>query len=339
MSDYTKIRETLKAEQDKGSFIFLPSPIMNQADSFYMPVIETVKLREDEIYEAQKKFRIQYNGLLRLSCAAAFEWSAIDTCRTDNRADKVYCSFRAVGGVRKADGRIYFHKAEKDIDLEVVEDELTEQYTNNWSKIGDNKNYQWKKSGHKTIDTYVPAMVRRDLIQRRKNKLMLVESGAKARVIRFVLGLQSQYSAKEQLLNTQFVMVHYALNPNHKDVKQALQQSLPGSMSMIYGSATPPELPNFSSGNPDVIDIKPGEPETPESPTTFSFNPKTEDNIEWFQKQTPPDQEKWLRSHIEKMPYSWEEIIAELKGIAVIEAKQLWRDGLFKFIKEQEDYK
>ena len=235
MSDYQEIKKIIDTEREKGAFIFMPSPILSMEDSFYMPMIETVYLREDEVYSAQKKYRIHYNGLLRLAAAAAFEWSAIDTCRTDGRTDRKYCSFRAVGGVRKADGKIYFHKAEDDLDLEVIEDELIELYSGRWDRIGNNKTDQWKRDGHKTKDTFVDAMVRRDLIQKRKNKLKLCESGAKARVIRFVLGLQGQYSNKNDIIGMPFVIVHYALNIKHPAVKKALTAGFAQSQTMIYG--------------------------------------------------------------------------------------------------------
>jgi len=92
MEDYSEIQKMIDKERSNGAFIFMPSPILSIEDSFYMPVVETVELREDEVYSASKKYRIHYNGLLRLSAAAGFEWSAIDTCRTDMRTDKMYCA-------------------------------------------------------------------------------------------------------------------------------------------------------------------------------------------------------------------------------------------------------
>ena len=134
MSDFKKIKDYIEEERQKGAFIFMPSPILSTDDSFYMPMVETVELRDDEVYSSKKKYRIHYNGLLRLAAAAGFEWSAIDTCRTDGRTDRNYCSFRAVGGVKKADGKVYFHKAEDDIDMEVLEDEFEDQYSAKWEK-------------------------------------------------------------------------------------------------------------------------------------------------------------------------------------------------------------
>lgn len=355
MTDYKEIREKLKAEKKKGSFIFLPSPIMEQADSYYQPIVEMIKLREDEIYKAQGKFRIHYNGLLRFALAAAIEWSAIDTCRTDSRADKMYCSFRAVGGVRKADGKIYFHKAEKDLDLEIVEEELKDQYAITWDKIGDSPKVQWKKHGHKSKDSFVEAMVRRDLLQKRKNKLMFTESGAKARVIRFILGLQSQYSNEDQLLNTNFVLVRYALNPNHPDVKKALIGSLSASQHMIYGGVKDTgQIAYTGEDTDDIIDIgrddeepgtdtEPGPGPGPENENKFKPDPKrdqdhgTEDGqLIDFQNCDAETQARTLQSMCDACGQSYDHYDKQVKG-GVIEAAQERRDDFFTWLKTEKE--
>jgi len=336
MSNYKKIQEMIEKERKAGAFVFMPSPILSMENSFYMPVVETIELREDEVYCAQKKYRIHYNGLLRLASAAGFEWSAIDTCRTDGRTDKLYCSFRAVGGVRKADGKIYFHKAEKDIDLEIIEMELEDQYSNTWIT------QPWPKKQYKTKEEYISAMVRRDMIQKRKNKLMLVESGAKARVIRFVLGLQSQYSNKNQVLGMPFVMVHYALNPNHPDVKKALTGSLTESQNMIYGGVKDTGQIAYIENDPDyaseVIDVGQENPNN----NNHDFIPENEiDNFNGgpvdFKNSDIADQIKVLKLMCEKKgeDYSHYARALEKKGSPKIdEIDQAWRDNFFKYLND-----
>lgn len=341
MNDYREIQEMIETERAKGAFIFMPSPILSMEDSFYKPVVETVYLREDEIYTALKKFRIHYNGLLRLSSAAAFEWSAIDTCRTDARNDRMYISFRAVGGVRKADGKVYFHKAEKDIDFEIVEMELEDQYKKTWADIGDNKNVAWKKNGHKTIDTFVPAMVRRDLIQKRKNGLTNVESGAKARVIRAVLGLQGNYSDKGALIGMPFIMVSYSPNIKHPAVNRVLTQALPESMNAIYGGAKDTgQIPYVDPdhNNPDVItvpndDAEQKGPEQKES----GFQPKKEksapvSNAIDFENSSIDDQVKTLKMLCDLVPgENYDEYNKGLEG-GIKGTDQGWRSGFFEFL-------
>jgi hypothetical protein len=324
MEDYSDIQKMIDEERKKGAFVFMPSPILSVENSFYMPVVETVELREDEVYPAQKKYRIHFNGLLRLASAAGFEWSAIDTCRTDGRTDKMYCSFRAVGGVRKADGKVYFHKAEKDIDLEIIEMELEDKYKKDWSYVKDKSGDEaWKKHGHNSEQSFVAAMVRRDMIQKRKNKLMLVESGAKARVIRFVLGLQSQYSQKNQVIGRPFIMIHYALNPKHPDVRKGLIGSFSESQAMIYGGVKDVGQITHNTqsdlDSPDVIDIPADEPDekgfeppdrAPELGSTTDFeNSSLEDqkkNLQYLCKACGEDYDHYDKDNgVEKSGQKW----------------------------------
>lgn len=345
MTDYQKIRTQLSEEKKKGSFIFLPSPIMDQSNSYYQPIIEIIRLREDEIYKATGKYRMHFNGLLRLALAAAVEWSAVDTCRTDAMNDRLYCSFRAVGGVRKADGKIYFHKAEKDLDLEIIEMELIDQYSASWEKVkGCSGNEAWKKHGHTTKTSFVDAMVRRDLIQKRKNKLMFVESGAKARVIRFLLGLQSQYSDKRQVLDVNFVMVHFALDPNHPDVKKALMGSLSASQHMIYGGVKDTgQIAHMEQEAEEVIDIPSGEPEADQDqepePEKNKFKPaqkNSDGNLVDFQNTPVDEQAKTLKQMCDDCGQSYENYNTEVKG-GIKKAGQEWRDEFFTFLKGEKE--
>jgi len=351
MDDYKEIREMLEQERKNGAFIYMPSPILSMENSFYMPVVEKVVLRDDEVYSATKKYRIHYNGLLRIAAAAGFEWSAIDTCRTDGRTDKLYCSFRAVGGVRKADGKVYFHKAEKDIDLEVLEMEFEDQYKTNWQKVKACKgNENWKKQGHTSEKAFVSAMVRRDMIQKRKNKLMLVESGAKARVIRFVLGLQSQYTNKNQVLGMPFIMVHYALNPKHPDVRKALTGSFAESQNLIYGGVKDTgqiEYIDPDHDNPSVVDVPTFEPEPEPEPDQEqeqeqgdnTFEPTsnaepTNGNMVDFENSDIGNQIKSLKHLCKKIDYDYDYYEKQVKG-GVAKANQQWRSDLFIFLNSE----
>ncbi|MCK5614357.1 hypothetical protein KAR91_71485, partial [Candidatus Pacearchaeota archaeon] len=168
-----KIKEGLDIVRSNDGYVFLPSPILSIDESFYSPFVDVVFLRDDEIYSASSKaYRIRYIGLLRFAGAAGFEWSAIDTCRTDDRSDKKYCTFRAVGGVKKADGKVYFHKAEDEIDIDLLEDDYRASYKLKWEKVKNcTEKEAWKKDGHKTKDSFVEAMTSRDVRQKQRNKL------------------------------------------------------------------------------------------------------------------------------------------------------------------------
>lgn len=336
MNDYKEIEAKIEEERAKGAFVFLPSPILGIEDSFYMPIIEPVSLEEHDVYKATGKYRIHYSGLLKLANAAAFEWSAIDTCRTDGRTDPLYTSFRAVGGVRKADGRIYFHKAEDELDLVVIKEELTDQYTNSWDKIGTGKNDSWKKNGHTNKENFVNAMVRRDLIQKRKNKLKLCESGAKSRVIRFVLGLQSQYSNKHDVIGKPFIIVHYALNIKHPAIKEQLIADVAQSQTMIYGGVKDTGQIAYEPQNDDIIDVQAGEPEQePAKQEEFEPQPQPEQDSRAldFENCGLDDQIRALQEMCKKKNENYQSYDEKTKKNGGVRGMdQAWRNNFFNYL-------
>ena len=248
-----KIQQEVEAERKAGAIIFLPSAIV--PESFYRPVVEKIWLTDGDVYTDKGKFRIKYEGLLKLSNSAGIEWSPVDSGRTDNGSDKLYVSFRAVGLIRKADGKLYPTAANYDLDLELEKEKLEDQY----SRKADDQ----RKKGRER-ESYINFCVKRDWFHKRTHKATLAESGAKARVIRSILGLQSQYSNKQDILGRAFVIVRFVLDHQNPDIKQAMLSAAKENMSAIYGGNLPQALPTFESAasDADVIDI-PHEPDEP----------------------------------------------------------------------------
>jgi len=242
-----KIQQEIEQEQNDGAIIFLPSAIV--PESFYRPVLEKIWLNENDIYSAQGKFRVRYEGLLKLANAAGIEWSAPDSGRADNNSDKLYVAFRAVGLIRKADGKLYPTASSYDLDLELVKEELEELYQQKAKNM---------KKSDKEKEEYVRYCVARDWLHKRKHKVTLAESGAKARVIRSILGLQSQYSSAQDI-GRPFVIVRFILDHQNPDIKQAMLSAARENMSAIYGgpASTPSILPKYESPvcDDNVIDV------------------------------------------------------------------------------------
>lgn len=249
------VEEIVEEERKLGAIVFVPSSL--NVINYYVPVIERIELGSHELYKAQGKWRIHYNGLHRLANAAGIEWIAAETRRTDNRSDKLYVSFQAVGGVRYNDGKIYFVKGEYDLDLEVAEEELKDQYLNK----GKEKNLTGE-----ALENFINKGVRSELIQKRKRKLTLAESGAKARVIRAILGIKANYDQKE-IMGVPFVIVRFVLDHQHPDVKQLFLAAAQQSMAGIFGGGTAPQLVDNTITMGDVIDLPPEEEPEPENPS------------------------------------------------------------------------
>lgn len=320
-----KIQQEVDQERKNGAIIFLPSAIV--PESFYRPAMERVWLTQDDIYESQKKFRIRYEGLLKLANAAGIEWSPVDSGRTDNGSDKLYVSFRAVGLIRKADGKLYPTASNYDLDLELVKEELEEQYRQKADKF--------KKTGQDRED-YIHFAVTRDWLHKRKHKATLAESGAKARVIRSILGLPSQYSKEKDVTGRSFVMVRFVLDHQNPDIKQAMLSAARDNMSAIYGGSLPQALPRFESAACDgeVIDVPhayPEDPETPPQPSQRDAQPDSQ--VVDFENSDVDAQIKTLEAMATQRKYNLAGFLARGKKNNLAELSITKRVDFFIYLK------
>lgn len=236
-----EIQAYIDVERGNGATIIQPSDLT--PISYYRPVIQTIFLTKDDYYEVQGKFRLRYSGLTKLGNAAGVEWSPGDTCRIDNRADKMYIVFRAVGGIRKNDGKLYLWKAEYDLDLEVIEEETRDLHLVKGVK---------KNLTGQALEDYANKNTRRDMLHKRKHKLTLSETGAKLRVLRAILDIPNQYASENMILGMPFIVVRFVLDHQNPDIKQLFLQSARESMMGLYGRTPAVSLP-MSCG--EVIDV------------------------------------------------------------------------------------
>lgn len=282
MDTSKEITLALDKAKKEGANLLLPSTTLETLSEFHQPVIDSVVLSSEaddgDIYLQEKgtgkkpsKYAIAKQGLLKLSNCAGVIWHPTETRRTDNRADRNYVSYQAVGGVRKTDGTPIFFKAEYDVDFEVVEDEIREQYrlkAQKYESAKGDEDYKWwhKKSKQEKAD-YLENCVRRDLLQKRKHKLKLAETGAMNRVIRALLNLKNTYTKAE--LQKPFVIARIVLKPDYNDpeVKRLLVEASVKAMTQIYGPESasdifqPVDLPHEVA----IEELKNVSPDTTES--------------------------------------------------------------------------
>ena len=268
------ITTELEEYKKKGCNLLMPSTHIAGLSEYHQPVIETVLLSSNpdngDVYphdgaEAgpNKKWRPTKQALMKLSVCAGVIWSPTATRRSDNGASRDYIAYKAVGGIKKADGQPVFFSAEYDLDFEIMKDELTEQYKKK-AEAKDKQGNYYKKT-EKERQEYVDFCVSRDLIQKRKHKLKLCEAGAMNRVLRMLLGLKQAYTTTE--LSRPFVMARIVFRPDFTDAavrKQFVDASI-RSMVGIYG----PEALDKEIHKSEPIDITalPDEPDTTKEPT------------------------------------------------------------------------
>jgi len=263
----------------KGWNVLTANIAMSGLSDWHVPIVETVMLDPDpkngrDVYPQGDRLAVTREGLSKLAVAAGVIWSASETRRTDDRRCRDYVSFQAVGGIQKPDGTYTFMKAEYDLDMEVLEEELMDQYTKKATKMKD-------KTAEEKAE-YIVYCVKRDLIQKRKHKLKLAESGAKDRVIRELLGIKATYTLEQ--VRKPFVILRITVRPDYSDreVKRAMLAAAIGSMTGIYGGATAQQI-----SYDDPIDVTP-EPENTELPTAENTAQPPTDLPPPEQEQAPP---------------------------------------------------
>jgi hypothetical protein len=239
------ITTALEKYKQAGANLLMPSTHIAGLSEFHQPVIETVLLSTDpnngDVYAhddaaagAGKKWRPTKQALMKLSVCAGVIWSPTESKRIDNGADRNYIAYKAVGGIKKADGQPVFFSAEYDLDFEVLAEELRANYEQKTKSI--TAEWMQKKSAKEKAE-YVDFCVNRDLLQKRKNKLKLCEAGAMNRVLRMLLGLKQTYTTKE--LDQPFVMARIVFRPDFTDaaVKKQFVDASIKAMTGIYGPA------------------------------------------------------------------------------------------------------
>jgi len=319
----------------KGCNVLTADIAMSGLSDWHVPVVETVTLDSDpkqgDIYPQGEKFAISRQALSKLAVAAGVIWSASETRRTDNRACRDYVSFQAVGGIQKPDGTYTFMKSEYDLDMEVVEEDLINIHTATAKKF-------------KKDQAYIDFCVKRDIIQKRKHKLKLCESGAKDRVIRELLGIKATYPMEQ--IRQPFVILRITVRPDYtdKDVKRAMLAAAIQSMTGIYGAQIPAQIPYE-----DPIDVtevshedeapEPGQQVAttapapgPGQPPFDLHTPETPSPLLDFKNSDVADQARTLESLAKRKGYDLVEYLKRAAATSARDLKADTKEKLFSYL-------
>lgn len=247
-----KVDERLEEYTKKGFNILLPTTTIQEISPLHKATLEIVKIsvdpRDKEIYEPRTgsgDWALNGNALEKIAYAAGISWVPEDCRRTDDGTNPNIVSYRAVGKVKKEDGEFRVQVGEYTIDLSVIEEEIREQYT---KKAGREKNWSEQKK-----KDYVETCLRRDMLQKRKFRFQLAQSGAMYRVIRKILALKGTY--KKDVLQKPFVVPKIAFHPdiNDPEVRKVLLKQGATAARQLFGSGEgiAGELPLESDESPE----------------------------------------------------------------------------------------
>jgi hypothetical protein len=275
--------------EEGGANLLIPSVVMETGvDGVLQPVIEIVQLSslcnkkkkdDGDVYEQYPGLAISGQGLFKLSSAACVEWDYQASERTANERD--YTAYKAVGGIRKADGKRYPMYAERDIDMITTEQDIRER---------NEKATKYKKS---------EADIQKEIAQIRKFKLATTTTKAQNAVIRKLLGVKSVYSKAE--IDKPFVVLRFSFQPDmsNKEVTKMLIDRFIASTGQIYGGETRPQLPATTPEKDEPIDVTPKNKLTP-----IERIDESEDEKKTFSEMNLDDQIAVLNHLIDQKGYN-----------------------------------
>lgn len=298
----TAAKELAEYKKQKAN-ILGPITTMECLSEFHSIVIDSVFLSIDplngDIYKHKDGYQdkpalfiITGQGLQRLAVCAGVVWNPVETKATVQ--SQQYVAYNAVGCIRKSDGVPTCFQAEYDIDLEVIEDELRDQYAEKAKKWA-SQNW-FKELGISGQQAYIDAGVKKDLIFKKKHKTKMAATGAKNRVIRALLGIKKTYTMAE--LKKPFVMPRVILQPDYNDpeVKKMMLTAAIQSMTGVFGPAlsqsqAPEEMPvDIPLGDYDVQSDTEDETQKEEPLKTTAKEEKPPKDKP--KKKTPPENQK-----------------------------------------------
>jgi hypothetical protein len=300
-----ELEKELDGYRREGRYnVLVPTTTIQEISPFHKPVLEVVKINPDdkagEVYEVVKNsgnYSLRAVTLNRIGYAAGLIWNAKGCGRTDDGTDPDIITYRAEAAVRKEDGTYMPLSAEYMLDLKVVEQELRQEYER---KAG----YEIKDKRLKEEDkaAWIEFRMNRDMLQKRKFRLQLAQTGAMGVVIRKILGLKGTYSKTE--LEKPFVVPKIAFAPDVSDPKVRellLRQGMDATNALFGPAQERPALecqprPGLKEEGPDqdVIDIESEGAAIPEAVRTDTA-PKPPEEIP-FDKMDREKQIEFLRT-------------------------------------------
>ena len=343
MENQDIVTKELEKYKGQGANILMPSIHIAGMSEFHSAIVETVTLSpnqdDGDVYPhdnneegPKKKYRPTKQALMKLSVCAGVIWSPSESKRIDNGADRNYIAYRAVGGIRKADGQPVFFSAEYDIDFEVMEEELRDLYEKKAKYLKKGEGQSKRDASSQEKSEYVEYCVKRDMLQKRKFKLRLCEAGAMNRVLRMLLGIKQAYTVSE--LAKPFVMARIVFRPdyNDKEVKRQLVAAHIQAMIGIYGPTAAAPVPETT----DVIDVTPcpdekpengngAEPEGKEPPEGDPEDPGADSLIIDFQNLDQAEKVKCLTAMAKRKAYNLTDFLmrAKRKDLAEFTSEKL----------------
>ena len=179
-----KFEEQLKEYRETWKYnVLVPTSTIQEISPFHKPVLEIVNIgdaKSGDVYEPvywSGNFALHATALQKIGYAAGLIWNAKGCMRTDNGNDPNIISYKAEAAVRKDDGTYMLLNAEYMMDLTVIDEELRDTYDKKFTNLV--KEGKQRETNRKD---YIEKNVKRDLLQKRKFRLEMVQAEVMAEV-------------------------------------------------------------------------------------------------------------------------------------------------------------
>lgn len=200
-----------------------------------------------------RQFMLSRSTIDSIGTVMGVSWSAKESIRLDDRSDRKYCSKRAVGYVRRADGTIRRIVGEKAMSIEDLEEEARDEQWVKMQKDGWKlpKKYSYMEgSDDKKILEF---LVHREVLQKQRNIEQLCETGARLRALRS-LGIKSTYTDEDFAQPFILGCVVYSPDRSDKDIEAWAKERVRKDIDDLYGTQAPPEDVHFTDVGEGVED-------------------------------------------------------------------------------------
>lgn len=230
----------------KGAHVLAPVTLQT-IPAMFRPVVVAVQLDADpahkEVYPQKGGgFSISSLGWKKIGDAIGIQWDPRESRRTDDGRDPRKVCYRMVGKVRGMDGLERTIIGDKELDLEVIEEETTDSYRQKAADFlahpVDGPKFRAQCPTAQDVGAWVAEKTRAEVLQVRKHMLARAQSGAIARATKNI-GIRETYTAAE--LSRPFVFPKLVFCPDENDpqTRQFLLEQATGAAHQLYSGQSP----------------------------------------------------------------------------------------------------
>lgn len=251
-----RINQQLQEAKTKGAHLLAPLTLQTIPD-MHRPVVVSVQIDPEP---KNKEVYPQRGGGLSLSALAfqkfadalGIQWDPKQCRRIDDGSDPNLVHYRMVGRIKALDGTWRVIMGDKEIRLETVIQELTDNYCDKAEAYKrDDPKFRQTFPTEEAVERWVQEKVRQDALQIKKHMLARAQTGAMARAVKSV-GIRETYTKDELMRPFIFPKLVPDFDPNNPEDRAFLRAQAAGVTDLLF-----PASPAAAPGRAALPDPEP----------------------------------------------------------------------------------